>query len=74
VAIADTFVMTDRPDAVKIVKRLADWRSGSPTEKQMEVLARSGIPIPEGLTKGQASQILSQLFASRNRRTRPPVS
>jgi superfamily II DNA or RNA helicase len=68
VAIADSFVMTDRPDAVKIVKRLADWRSGSPTEKQMEVLVRNGIPTPEGLTKGQASQILSQLFASRYRR------
>ncbi len=64
-AIADTFVMTERPDAVNIVKRLADWRSGPPSEKQMEVLASNRIPIPERLTKGQASQIISQLFASR---------
>ena len=67
-AIADTFVMTERPDAVNIVKRLADWRSGPPSEKQMEVLANNRIPIPERLTKGQASQIISQLFASRSRR------
>jgi hypothetical protein len=67
-AIADTFVLSERPDAVNFVKRLADWRSGRPTDKQMDVLARKGIPIPEGLTKGQASQIISQLFASRNRR------
>ena len=64
-AIADTFVMTERPDAVNIVKRLADWRSGPPSEKQMEVLANNRIPIPKRLTKGQASQIISQLFASR---------
>jgi ATP-dependent helicase IRC3 len=68
-AIADTFVLTERSDAVNFVKRLADWRSGPPTEKQMEVLARKRIPLPEGLTKGQASQIISQLFASRDRRS-----
>jgi ATP-dependent helicase IRC3 len=68
VAIADNFVMSERPDAVTVVKRLADWRSGPPTEKQIEVLSRKRIPIPEGLTKGQASQIISQLFAPKNRR------
>jgi ATP-dependent helicase IRC3 len=67
VVIADNFVMTERPDAVNFVKRVADWRSGPPSEKQLDVLNRKRIPIPEGLTKGQASQIISQLFASRMR-------
>jgi ATP-dependent helicase IRC3 len=66
-AIADTFVMSERPDAINFVKRLADWRSGPPSEKQVEVLTRKGIPVPENLTKGQASQIISQLFASSTR-------
>jgi hypothetical protein len=72
-AIADTFVMTERPDAVNFVKRLADWRSGPPSEKQIEVLARRQVPIPAGLTKGQASQIISQLFASRNTQDKPRI-
>jgi len=63
-AIADTFVSVERPDAVKFVERFADWRSGLPTAKQIEALTRRRIPVPEGLTKGQASQMISQLFAS----------
>jgi hypothetical protein len=63
-AIADTFVAVERADAVKFVERSAGWRGDSPTEKQLELLLRSGVPVPKGLTKGQASQMISQVFAS----------
>jgi ATP-dependent helicase IRC3 len=63
-AIADNFVAVERPDAVKFVQRDAGWRDDAPTEKQKELLARSGVPFPAGLTKGQASQMISQVFAS----------
>jgi hypothetical protein len=67
-AIADNFVLTERPDAVKFVQRDAGWRSELPTDKQKELLTRKGIPVPEGLTKGQASQMISHLLASSQRR------
>src|SRR5688572_2544840 len=63
-AIADTFVAVERPDAVKFVERSAGWRGELPTEKQKELLTRNGVPMPKGLTKGQASQMISQVFAS----------
>lgn len=63
-AIADTFVSCERSDAVKFVARSASWRSELPTDKQKELLMRKGIPAPEGLTKGQASQMISQVLVS----------
>jgi superfamily II DNA or RNA helicase len=62
-AIADTFVTCERPDATKFVERSAGWRDDPPTEKQKELLLRKGIAVPDGLTKGQVSQMISQLFA-----------
>jgi len=69
-AIADTFVLTERPDAVKFVQRAASWRSELPTDKQKELLTRKGIPVPDGLTKGQASQMISHIVASTQRMRR----
>ena len=72
-AIADTFVAVERADAVKFVERSAGWRGELPTDKQKELLTRSGVPMPKGLTKGQASQMISQVLASSRswRKTRP---
>src|SRR5687767_9941150 len=67
-AIADNFVLTERPDAVKVIKRDASWRSEVPTDKQKELLSRKGIPVPAGLTKGQASQMIAHVLASSPRR------
>ena len=72
-AIADTFVSGERPDAVRFVQRSARWRSEAPTDKQKEFLARKGIPTPEGLTKGQAAQMISQVLASGSVRRHPAV-
>ena len=66
-AIADTFVSCERPDAAKFVERSAGWRLELPTDKQKDLLARKGIPVPEGLTKGQAAQMISQVLASSQR-------
>lgn len=70
VAIADNFVLTDRPDAITLVQRSAGWRSEPPTDKQKELLARKGISLPAGVTKGQASQMISQLIAPRGKSLR----
>jgi ATP-dependent helicase IRC3 len=66
VAIADSFVLSDRPEAARLVARQAGWRSEPPTDKQKELLANKGIPVPQGLTKGQAAQMISQVLASRH--------
>jgi superfamily II DNA or RNA helicase len=68
---ADGFVRDYRPDAFRLVERSARWRTEPPTEKQKELLARNRIPIPEGLTRGQASQMISLVLASSRAGGRP---
>jgi ATP-dependent helicase IRC3 len=65
VVFADRFVSVNRPDAARIVERSARWRSEPPSEKQKEVLSRFRMPVPDGLTRGQASQMISQLMSAR---------
>ena len=67
-AIADSFVSTDRPTATKFVQRSARWRAENPSDSQKEFLKRKGLLVPEGLTKGQASQMISHVLASSTRR------
>ncbi len=59
---ADAFVATERSDALRVVQRSAAWRRQAPTDKQVEVLRRRGIPVPEGLTRGQASWMLAHVL------------
>ena len=66
---ADHFVRVNRPDALRIVERSAQWRSELPSDKQKEILARHRIPLPAGLTRGQASQMIAQLLSSKTSRT-----
>jgi hypothetical protein len=64
-AIADTFVSAERPQAEKFVTRSAHWRMEDMTDKQKDVLKRMGLSSINGLTKGQASQMISQWMAAR---------
>ena len=64
IKIADQFVLDERPDAALLVRQSARWRTETPTEKQKQLLARKSIPVPEGLTRGQASQMISLILAS----------
>jgi superfamily II DNA or RNA helicase len=64
VAAADGFVTVECPDAQQLVQRRARWRKQPPTDKQREVLSRYGIRVPDGLTRGQASQMISAVMAS----------
>jgi ATP-dependent helicase IRC3 len=61
---ADRFVGQYRPDASRLIERSAQWRTEAPTDKQKEVLSRHRIPVPEGLTRGQASQIISLVLGN----------
>lgn len=61
---ADRFVASEFPDASRLIQRRARWRDQPPTEKQREMLARYGINLPDGLTRGQAAQMISMVMAS----------
>jgi len=63
---ADRFVAINRPDARRLVERSARWRDELPSDKQKEVLTRNNIPVPAGLTRGQAAQMISQLVSARS--------
>lgn len=58
----------DGRSAAILVDKEARWRRSEPSEKQIETLERWGIKIPEGCTKGQASEIIAQRIASFRRR------
>ena len=68
VQFADGFVAINRPDARRLVQRSARWRDELPSDKQKEVLARNKIPLPAGLTRGQAAQMISQLMSAKTLR------
>lgn len=57
--LAERFVRETLPDAVTLLHRSARWREGRPTPKQATMLAHYGLPAPAGLTRGQASQMIS---------------
>ena len=63
---ADGFVAVHRPDARRLVERSARWRNELPSDKQKQVLARNRIPVPAGLTRGQAAQMIEQLVSAQS--------
>jgi superfamily II DNA or RNA helicase len=65
---ADGFVAVHRPDARRLVERSARWRNELPSDKQKQVLARNRIPVPAGLTRGQAAQMIAQLVSAQSLR------
>lgn len=47
-----------------LIDSSAAWRTDSPTESQIRVLKRIGIPITSDMSKGTASQIISKYYES----------
>jgi ATP-dependent helicase IRC3 len=50
-----------------LLDRRAAWRQGPASEKQLDTLYRCRVPVPPGLTKGDAADLLTKTFA----RSRP---
>lgn len=55
----DHDIRRNRPELVRVLSITAQWRDAAPSEKQLAFLQRRNIPIPEGLTKGQASWMIA---------------
>lgn len=62
---ADRFAAKHFPDTQVLVDRDARWRDREPTDKQRAMVARMGIDLPDGLTRGQLSQVISMAKAVR---------
>ncbi len=62
VRMADGIVERDHPGALRLLRRDAAWRCLEATEKQIAVLRRHGMPTPPGLSRGQASWMLSYVL------------
>jgi superfamily II DNA or RNA helicase len=65
----DELVRRHRSGCVRLLTIDAGWRANKPTDKQIDVLGRRGIPVPSGLTRGQASWMIAMLDRSRPRRS-----
>jgi hypothetical protein len=64
---ADAFVERTRSEVVKIVDLSARWRDRAPTDAQLQLLRQKNVPVPPGLTRGQASWMIALL----SRKSRP---
>ncbi|MBU1076749.1 MAG: DEAD/DEAH box helicase, partial [Spirochaetes bacterium] len=49
---ADGWVYKNRIDIVNILNQDSDWRSSKPTEKQVNLLNKLGVVLPDKITKG----------------------
>lgn len=58
----DEWIRNNRPAAISLIDADAMWRKDSPTEKQIKMLKRIGVPITSEITKGMASQIISKYY------------
>jgi ATP-dependent helicase IRC3 len=60
---AEAFVEKERAAAIRILDLSARWRNQALSDAQRGLLRRKGIPIPQGLTRGQASWMIGLLSA-----------
>lgn len=58
----DEWICKNRPMALTLIDGDALWRKDSPTDKQIKLLRRIGVPITTEITKGMASQIISKYY------------
>ena len=65
----DDLVRRYRPNCVQFLAVDARWRAQQPTEKQLDLLRRRGVPLPTGISRGQASWMIAMLSG---RRAAPP--
>jgi superfamily II DNA or RNA helicase len=65
---AELFLEKEYETETGLVLRRARWRREPASEKQLKILREKGLKVPEGLTKGQASHVISMLFGA------PPAS
>lgn len=61
VRVVDDQVWRHRPECVKFLAVDAPWRAQQPTEKQLALLRRRGVPLPAEISRGQPSWMIAML-------------
>lgn len=61
--VAETYVRERRYRSLGLVDRGREWREAPANENQLNFLKSAGVEIPSGLTKGQASDMISLIKA-----------
>ena len=59
---SDKWVMNNRSHSVNLIDNTAAWRTDYPTDKQVKLLKRIGVPVTADMTKGTASNIISKYY------------
>lgn len=62
VELAETWVAEHRPEQRRLLARAAVWRHDPPSDKQLALCRRKGIPVPVNATKGDVSRALDVFF------------
>ena len=63
----DEWIRKNRPMTLTLIDSDALWRKDSPTDKQIKLLKRIGVPVTSDMTKGTASQIISKYYEANPR-------
>lgn len=67
ISMIDELVRRQRSGCVRLLTIDAGWRASEPTENQINLLRRRGVRMPSGLTRGQASWMITMLDRMRPR-------
>lgn len=65
--LADKVIRTNYSDRVNLVNQNAKWKESEATEKQVKMLQKNWYPNADQLTKGQASILISKIFANKKK-------
>ena len=57
---ADTFLRETYPSSIPLMAKYQDWHDDPISPKQTGFLKKLGVPIPEGLTKGEARDLIEE--------------
>ena len=57
---ADKWISENKTEHTYLLRQDSKWRSDTPTDKQVALLKKLGVLIPKGISKGQASVLISK--------------
>ena len=65
---AEFFIKNEKSEVLPLIKLSSNWRKAPATEKQLKLIRRWNIQVPEDITKGQASYVIFMLTMAKKRK------
>jgi len=63
----DNWVLQNKAEFKIMFDQEAEWRQNAPSEKQVALLKKLGVPVPDKLTKGQASVLIGKALNNKQK-------